>query len=65
MSAGADTVAQYATDSAAFIAETSNAAGSAVETVNEVIKGMRNVDRNAKSAQVQLITIPIQSLGFN
>jgi methyl-accepting chemotaxis protein len=51
MSAGADTVAQSSTDSAAFIAQTTEASHKAIQTVNGVISGMRNVDENAKESE--------------
>ncbi|MDR1873997.1 MAG: methyl-accepting chemotaxis protein [Synergistaceae bacterium] len=54
MSAGADTVAQSATDSAAFISQTTEASNKAVQTVNSVIAGMRNVDRNAKESESKM-----------
>jgi methyl-accepting chemotaxis protein len=51
MSAGADTVARAATDSATFIAQTTDASNKAIKTVNSVIDGMRNVDRNSKGSE--------------
>jgi methyl-accepting chemotaxis protein len=51
LSAGADTVANSATDSAAFISQTTNASNRAIQTVNEVISGMHNVDKNAKESE--------------
>jgi methyl-accepting chemotaxis protein len=54
MSAGADTVAQSATDSAAFIAQTTSASNKAIKTVNDVIAGMRNVDKNSKESEVKI-----------
>ncbi|MDR1471231.1 MAG: methyl-accepting chemotaxis protein [Synergistaceae bacterium] len=51
MSAGANSVAQSATESAAFISETTNASNKAIQTVNGVIAGMRNVDKNAKESE--------------
>jgi methyl-accepting chemotaxis protein len=51
MSAGADTVAQSATDSAAFISQTTDVSNKAINTVNSVIKGMHNVDTNAKETE--------------
>jgi len=53
MSAGADTVARSATDSAAFIAQTTEASNKAIQTVNSVIKGMHDVDRNAKESEAK------------
>ncbi|GHS87743.1 hypothetical protein AGMMS49957_08140 [Synergistales bacterium] len=53
MSAGADTVAQSATDSAAFLAQTTDAASKAIKTVNDVIIGMRNVDKNSKESEAK------------
>jgi methyl-accepting chemotaxis protein len=51
MSAGADTVAQSATDSAAFISQTTDVSNKAIQTVNNVIVGMHNVDVNAKESE--------------
>ena len=51
LSAGADTVAQSATDSAAFIAQTTEASNRAIQTVDSVINGMRDVDKNAKESE--------------
>lgn len=51
MSAGADTVAHSATDSAAFISQTTDASNSAIETVRSVISGMHNVDKNSKASE--------------
>ncbi|MDR1509554.1 MAG: methyl-accepting chemotaxis protein [Synergistaceae bacterium] len=51
MSAGADTVAQSASESADFISNTTNVSHKAIQTVNGVIAGMRNVDRNAKESE--------------
>jgi methyl-accepting chemotaxis protein len=51
MSAGADTVAQSSTDSAAFISQTTDASQKAIQTVSGVISGMRNVDKNAKESE--------------
>jgi methyl-accepting chemotaxis protein len=51
MSAGADTVAQSATDSAAFISQTTAASNKAIQTVNGVISGMHNVDKNARESE--------------
>jgi methyl-accepting chemotaxis protein len=51
MSVGADTVAQSATESADFIAKTTGASNKAIQTVNGVIAGMRNVDENAKESE--------------
>jgi methyl-accepting chemotaxis protein len=53
MSAGADTVAQSATDSAAFIAQTTDASNKAIQTVHNVIEGMRGVDKNAKESEAK------------
>jgi methyl-accepting chemotaxis protein len=53
MSAGADTVAQSATDSAAFLSQTTNAASKAIQTVDSVISGMRNVDKNSKESEAK------------
>jgi methyl-accepting chemotaxis protein len=53
MSAGADTVAHSATESASFIASTTEASGKAIQTVNGVINGMRNVDRNSKESEAK------------
>jgi methyl-accepting chemotaxis protein len=54
MSSGADTVAQSATDSAAFISQTTDASNRAIQTVNKVIRGMRDVDANAKESENKL-----------
>ena len=51
MSAGADTVARSATDSAAFISQTTDASNTAIETVRGVISGMRDVDKNSKVSE--------------
>ncbi|MDR1731663.1 MAG: methyl-accepting chemotaxis protein [Synergistaceae bacterium] len=51
MSAGADTVAQSSTDSAAFIAQTTEASSRAIHTVNAVIEGMKGVNENARTAE--------------
>ncbi|MCL1909398.1 MAG: methyl-accepting chemotaxis protein, partial [Kiritimatiellaeota bacterium] len=53
MSSGADTVATSATDSAAFIAQTTDASNKAIKTVHDVIDGMRNVDKNAKQSEAK------------
>jgi len=53
MSAGADTVAHSATDSAAFIAQTTDASNKAIKTVNSVIDGMRNVNANSKESEAK------------
>ena len=53
MSAGADTVARSATDSAAFIAQTTDASNKAIQTINNVIKGMHDVDANAKESETK------------
>jgi len=54
LSAGADTVARSATDSAAFISQTTDASNRAIQTVNKVITGMRNVDANAKESESKI-----------
>jgi len=54
MSSGADTVATSATDSAAFIATTTNASNDAIQTVHSVINGMRDVDKNAKESESKM-----------
>jgi len=54
LSAGADTVAQSATDSAAFIAQTTDASNRAIQTVDKVIRGMRDVDANAKESESKI-----------
>jgi methyl-accepting chemotaxis protein len=51
MSAGADTVATSSTDSAAFIAQTTEASGKAFQTVNAMIDGMKNADKNSKESE--------------
>jgi methyl-accepting chemotaxis protein len=51
MSAGADTVAQSSTDSAAFIAQTTDASDKAFHTVNAMIEGMKNADKNSKESE--------------
>jgi methyl-accepting chemotaxis protein len=51
MSAGADTVAQSATEGASFISQTTNVSNKAIQTVDNVIVGMRNVDANAKESE--------------
>ncbi|MDR1742038.1 MAG: methyl-accepting chemotaxis protein [Synergistaceae bacterium] len=51
MSAGADTVAQSATDGASFISQTTDVSAKAIQTVDGVIAGMRDVDRNAKQTE--------------
>jgi methyl-accepting chemotaxis protein len=59
MSAGADTAAQSANDSAAFISQTAKVSNKAIQTVNGVISGMRDVDVNAKESESktrQLVT---------
>jgi methyl-accepting chemotaxis protein len=53
MSAGADTVAKSATDSATFISQTTNASNKAIDTVRRVIKGMHDVDENARTVEVK------------
>ena len=54
MSSGADTVAQSATDSATFIAETTDASNTAIQTVHSVIQGMRDVAENAKESETKM-----------
>ena len=54
LSAGADTVARSATDSATFISQTTDASNRAIQTVNKVIVGMRNVDANAKESESKI-----------
>ena len=51
MSADADSVAQSATDSASFIAQTANASNKAIQTVSKVIAGMHDADKNAKISE--------------
>ncbi|MDR1379821.1 MAG: methyl-accepting chemotaxis protein [Synergistaceae bacterium] len=51
MSAGADAVAQSATNSAAFISQITNTSNKAIQMVNNVIVGMRNVNVNAKKSE--------------
>ena len=53
LSAGADTVAQSATDSAAFISQTTEASNRAINSVNIVINGMHDVEKNAKESEVK------------
>jgi methyl-accepting chemotaxis protein len=53
MSSGADSVAQSATESANFIAQTTDASNKAIHTVNGVIEGMRNVDKNSKESEAK------------
>ncbi|MDR1581144.1 MAG: methyl-accepting chemotaxis protein [Synergistaceae bacterium] len=53
MSVGADTVAQSAMDSAKFIEQTTATSYKAGQTVDGVIKVMRDVDRNAKESEVK------------
>ncbi|MCL2010024.1 MAG: methyl-accepting chemotaxis protein [Synergistaceae bacterium] len=53
MSSGADSVAQSATESANFIAQTTDASNKAIHTVNGVIEGMRNVGRRSKESEAQ------------
>ncbi|GHS85612.1 hypothetical protein AGMMS49957_02040 [Synergistales bacterium] len=67
MSAGADTVAQSATDSAAFISQTTDVTNHAVQMVDSTIKGMRNVSANAKQSEDklrQLVTSVQNVTGF-
>ncbi|MDR1731535.1 MAG: methyl-accepting chemotaxis protein [Synergistaceae bacterium] len=54
MSAGADTVARSATESAAFISQTTEASNKAIQTVDDVISGMRNVDKNSKVSEEKI-----------
>ena len=54
MSAGADSVANSATDSAAFISQTTDASNKAIQTVHNVIGGMRNVDDNARKSEEKM-----------
>jgi methyl-accepting chemotaxis protein len=54
MSAGADTVAQSSTDSAAFIAQTTEASAKAFQTVNSMIEGMKNADKNSKESETKI-----------
>ncbi|MDR1731239.1 MAG: methyl-accepting chemotaxis protein [Synergistaceae bacterium] len=54
MSAGADTVAQSSTESASFIAQTTEASGKAIETVNAVIEGMKNADKNSRESEAKI-----------
>ncbi|MDR1482930.1 MAG: methyl-accepting chemotaxis protein [Synergistaceae bacterium] len=59
ISVGADTVAQSATETANFISKTTAASNKAIQTVNDMIAGMRNVDKNAKESESktrQLVT---------
>jgi methyl-accepting chemotaxis protein len=51
MNAGADTVAHSATDSAAFIAQTTEVSHRAIQMVNNVIQGMHNVGANSKESE--------------
>jgi methyl-accepting chemotaxis protein len=53
MSAGADTVAHSATDTASFIAQTTVSSNKAIETVNTVIEGMRDANKNAKDSEAK------------
>jgi methyl-accepting chemotaxis protein len=54
MSAGADTVANSATDSASFIAQTTEISNKAIKTVNKVITGMHDVGKNAKESEEKI-----------
>jgi methyl-accepting chemotaxis protein len=54
MSAGADTVANSSTDSAEFIAQTTEASGKAFQTVNSMIDGMKNADKNSKESETKI-----------
>ena len=51
MSAGADNVSNSATDSAAFIAQTTNTSNKAIQTVRNVIEGMQDVNKNSKESE--------------
>jgi methyl-accepting chemotaxis protein len=51
VSAGADTVANSSTDSAAFIAQTTAAYSRAFQTVNVMIDGMKNANKNSKESE--------------
>jgi methyl-accepting chemotaxis protein len=53
MSAGADTVARSSMDSAAFIAQTTEASNKAFHSVNAMIEGMRNADENSKESETK------------
>jgi methyl-accepting chemotaxis protein len=53
MSSGADSVAQSATESANFISQTTEASSKAINTVNDVIEGMRNVGRRAQESETK------------
>ncbi|MDR2529018.1 MAG: methyl-accepting chemotaxis protein [Synergistaceae bacterium] len=54
MSSGAETVAQSATESAAFIAQTTEVANRAVQKMNDVIGGLRAVGGNAKKNEEKI-----------
>ena len=54
MSSGADTVASSATDSASFIAVTTNTSNDAIQTMRNVIDGMRNVSKIAKESEEKM-----------
>jgi len=54
MSAGADTVAKSATDSASFISQTTGSSNDAIQTVSNVIEGMRDVNRNAEVSEEKI-----------
>ena len=54
MSAGADTVAKSATDSASFISQTTDSSNKAIQTVSNVIEGMRDVDKNAQKSEEKI-----------
>ncbi|MDR0490675.1 MAG: methyl-accepting chemotaxis protein [Oscillospiraceae bacterium] len=64
MSAGADTVARSATDSAAFIAQTTDASNNAIDTVRNVISGMHDVDKNAKESEgkIQQLVLSVENV---
>jgi methyl-accepting chemotaxis protein len=51
MSSGADTAAQSATDGASFISQTTRVSNDAIQTVNNVIAGMHNVNANSKETE--------------
>jgi methyl-accepting chemotaxis protein len=54
MSAGADTVARSATDSAAFISQTTEGSNKAAGMVNNTTKGMRGVAANSKDSEIKI-----------
>ncbi|MDR1732957.1 MAG: methyl-accepting chemotaxis protein [Synergistaceae bacterium] len=51
---GADTVARSATETAAFISQTTDASHRAIQTVNAVIDGMRGVDKNSRDSEAKI-----------